>query len=187
MPSWLVDDPSFIYMILATLAVVLGVAWWRTKRGKLFVGALAALGLIVVVWLIGHFTVTDAKRIQRAVEQMAAAVQRHDLNGVFAHISRDFDYHGVDRERARVQLEAILQRRDVTEVAVWDFEPESISREQRMARISFLVKPKGNWNSGTHYLCRAEFVLEDGQWRMRTFRIFNPFADTHQEIVVPGF
>jgi hypothetical protein len=187
MSSWLVDDPTFVYMILATLAVILGVAWWRTRQGKLFVGALVAVALIVGVWLIGHFAVTDAKRIQRAVEEMAAAVQRRDLNAVFAHISRDFDYRGTDRERARKVLQDILQRRDVTEVAVWDFEPERISRDDRLAKVSFLVKPKGNWNSGTHYLCRAEFVLEEGQWRMHRFKLFNPFAETHQEIVVPGF
>ena len=188
MPSWLADDPTLVYMILAALAMILGVAWWRTKQGKLFLGAIGAILLIGVVWLIGHYTMTDAKRIQRVVEEMAAALQRHDLNGVFVHTSRDFSYHGITRERAREQLEGILRRRDVTEVVVWDFNPESISREQRSATMAFLVKPRGNWGNGAeHYLCRAEFVLEDGQWRMRTFRIFNPFANTHEEITVPGF
>src|SRR5439155_17552989 len=107
-------------------------------------------------------------------------------NGVFALTSRDFNYHGVTRERAREHLERIVRQRDVTEVTVWDFEPETISREQGTATMAFLVKPRGNWESGTHYLCRADFVLEEGQWRMRTFRIFNPFANTHEEITVPG-
>src|SRR5207253_5234007 len=90
MPSWLIEHSALIYMVLATLAVILGVAWWRTRQGKLFLGALGAVLLIAVAWLIGYLTVTDAKRIQRTVEQMAAALQRHDVAAVFAHTSRDF-------------------------------------------------------------------------------------------------
>jgi len=41
MPSWLVDDPTFVYVILAALAVILGVAWWRTKQGKILIAALS--------------------------------------------------------------------------------------------------------------------------------------------------
>ena len=187
MPSWLVDDPTLVYMILAALAVILGVAWWRTKQGKLLLGAIGTVVLIAAVWLIGQYAITDAKRLQRAVEAMAAAVQGRDIITIMAHTSRDFDYHGTNRDEAAKKLQGILQREDVTDVVVWDFEPQEISREQRAARMNFMVKPKGNWNSGTHYLCRSQFVLEDGQWRLRTFAIFNPFVDTNQEIIIPGF
>jgi|GEM_PF-2381631 len=187
MPSWLVDDPTFVYAVLAALAVILGVAWWRTKQGKLFIAVLVAIALIGGVWLLSHFGVTDAKRIQHAVEAMAAAVERHDVNTIISHTSRDFDYHGTSRESARQKLQDIMSRGDVTEVVVWDFEAENISRAERSANMLFIVKPKGNWNSGTHYLCRARFVLEDGEWRMQSFAIFNPFVDTNKEIIVPGF
>jgi hypothetical protein len=186
MPSWLIDDPTFVYMILAALAVILGVAWWRTKQGKLLIAALVAIALIGGVWLLSHYAVTDAKRIQHAVEAMAAAMQRHDVNTIVSHTSRDFDYHGTRREPARQSLQDIMMRGDVTEVVVWDFEAENISRAEGSASMLFMVKPKGNWNSGAHYLCRARFVLEDGEWRMQTFAIFNPFVDTNKEIIVPG-
>jgi hypothetical protein len=186
MPSWLVDDPTFVYVILAALAVILGVAWWRTKQGKLLIAALVAIALIGGVWLLSHYAVTDAKRIQHAVEAMAAAVQRHDVNTIVSHTSRDFDYHGTRREPARQSLQDIMMRGDVTEVVVWDFEAENISRAEGSASMLFMVKPKGNWNSGTHFLCRAHFVLEDGEWRMQSFAIFNPVVDTNKEVIVPG-
>jgi hypothetical protein len=188
MNNWLADNAALMYMVLGTAAVISGYGWWQTKRGWLLLGSGVTVLLIGVIFLLRTLLPSDAEQIFRIIRNMSAAVKAHDVDSLFAPLSDSFTFRGQNRSRFRSSAEQIMRNRDVTDVQVWGFESEGVSRSERTARISFNVKPKGNWGDGAFYLCRSEWVLEsDGQWRLRTFEVFNPLVEQNQPIFIPGF
>jgi hypothetical protein len=212
MANWLHDNLTVLTMLLGTAALVLLVLWWQTrqrKRAELAIErptqasrilqwrnrerkiaflAVAVVVLLAAIWLITLFHETESRKIKEAIDEMRAGVQARDVERIFQHVSKDFRYHAHDRETFKGLSREILRRRDVEDVLIWDFEPEKISREDRTATVVFKAKPKGNWaGSEAFYLCRAEFVLDpDGKWRLKGFKVFNPFVNTNEEISIPG-
>jgi hypothetical protein len=188
MNNWLADNAALIYMVLGTTAVILGYGWWQTKRGWLFIGSGVTVLLIGLIFLLRTLLPSDAEQITRVIQSMSAAVKAHDVDRLFAPLSDSFTFRGKDRAHFRSTAELIMRNRDVTDVQVWGFDSEGVSRTERIARVSFNVKPHGNWGEGAFYLCRSEWVLEnDGKWRLRTFEIFNPFVEQSQPMAIPGF
>jgi hypothetical protein len=188
MSNWLADYAAPIYMFLGAAGVIFGVAWWQTKRGWLAVGAGAIIVLLGLFFLLRTFYPSDAELIFADIEEMAAAVQSRNLDRLFRPLADNFTFRGRNRSEFRRIAETILQNRNVTEVRVWGFQSENVSRKDGTARISFQFKPKGNWGeSGAFYLCEAEFVLErDGKWRLRTFEVF-PAVGEKRPISIPDF
>jgi len=189
MNNWLADSAPLVYMLLGTAAVILAVVWWRTRRGWFLIGT-GVLGLLVgSIFLLRAWYPSDSEQLIHAVQDMSAALHARNMDRIFAHISDNFGFHRHAKPEFRRLCEEVLHRRDVTECVVWDFVPEEVSRARGTGKLSFNVKPRGNWGSGAEfYLCKAEFVLEaDGQWRMKTFEIFNPYVDTSHPMDIPGF
>jgi hypothetical protein len=211
--SSLVDNPSPAYLILGVIAIVFALGWWMSmrapshygqdlgmvealKRGRLQRHQVYALGLAVVaalllvVWLISATVVTDSKRIQRAVEEMAAGVHEKNFDKVFAHISDRFNVGHTTKRGLRTLVESYVRRGEISDVVVWGFEPASVSREKREATIEFMVKLKGGLLADENIPGRvlATFVLDpDGEWRLQSFQVFQPQTDprSHQSIPLP--
>ncbi len=193
MRSWLLDNVDLILIVLSIAVLVLAYGWWRTRRRPYAVGAVAAvvlLGLVgLLVYLSPHlFGESDSQQIERKVREMAAAVKTNDLDRIFGHISRDFRHGSLDKAAFRHRAEEVMRSRNVEEVIVWDFQRGEVRRAQRTAKITFMVKARGNWRgSEAGYLCEAEFALDpDNQWRMKGFQLFNPFRESDQPIAIPG-
>jgi hypothetical protein len=190
MPSWLVDDPTTVLAVLGLAGFGVGVAWWLTRRRGYLFGVAAAVGLMVAVWLLHRFVETDAKRIERVVRAMAAGVPARDADRIFAHISDDFRLRGqTAKADFRRTVEGHLRRGDVTDLAVYAFNPLEIARNKRSATVLFGAKGKGPGFQGYEmYNVKAFFVLDpDGQWRLKDFRLYLPQVDpgTGEEITLP--
>jgi hypothetical protein len=186
MPSWLIDNP-LIYMLLATVAVALIVAWWRTRQGKYVIALVVTGGLIGLVWLLGNLFESDARQIARKLNEMRVGVQAHDLDRIFANVSDSFRLGSYDKPAFRRRSDEAMRMHNVTDVAIWDFDVKSISRKDRIAHVQFGVKPHTSFGNDVPYLCRAAFVLDqDNQWRLKTFQVFNPYVDTKQPLAIPG-
>jgi ketosteroid isomerase-like protein len=65
--------------------------------------ALAILGAVAAALLLNRFIVTDKKRIERSVEEMADAATKGDVDALFSHVSEDY--------RDDIQTRAELQSR----------------------------------------------------------------------------
>jgi ketosteroid isomerase-like protein len=199
MPSWLVDDPTTVYLVLGLLALVLGVVWWMNRgedfgkkkldwvRGliarRLTLNQCCAMGLTLIgvlalaVLLLGFFVDTDQKRIQRAIREMSDGVKERNVDKIFSHISNQFSLAGRTKESFRPMVERHIEHGDITEVAAWGFEEAKFSEDKKEATIEFLIRPKGNMTQAW-YRCLATFVRDpDGQWRLRTFSVFEPQID----------
>jgi hypothetical protein len=200
MPSWLVDDPTEVYLALGFLALLLGVIWWVNRgedfgkkrlgwvRGliarRLTLNQFCAMGLTLIGFLavgilaLYLFVDTDNKRIRRTIQEMSISVKNRDVSKIFSHISSQFNLRGLNKEGFRPLVEAHLRNEDVTEVPAWDFGQAKINREKKEATIEFMIKPKGRLTRDVPYRCSATFSLDpDGEWRLKTFSVFEPHID----------
>jgi hypothetical protein len=180
--SWLFEGSPTVYLILGVAALILLGLGLRTRQRKYALGLGVVAVLAGLVWLADFLVVTDREQIVNKIKAMTDSVARKDVEGIFQHMTRDFHFRSMDRNKFRAYVEGAIRSGGVDEVAVWDFEPGEVSREKRTGTVTFKAKPVGRWAMGTEFsLVRAEFVLEsDGQWRMRSFELFNPFIDTTQ-------
>jgi ketosteroid isomerase-like protein len=178
--SWLVDDPTAVYLILGVAVFALAVAWWMTRKRTYAVGVGLGAGLLAVLWLVSAFIHTDAKQIEHNIRDMGSGVEANNLDRVFAHIADDFSVGGMDKSAFRQYAERFLRLHRVTGIVVWDYEPQEVSRADRTAVVTYKVKAHGieDAQGVPFYNCRATFVLDaDGQWRLRTFQLFLPTVD----------
>jgi hypothetical protein len=188
MPTWLVDDPTMVFLILGLAALGLGAGWWTTRKRAYALGFGVAVGLIVLVWLLSAFVPTDAKQIERAIRDMGDGVEAKNVEQIFQHISDHFEARGRDKAAFRNYAERFLRTRDAQGVRVWDFTVLDLSRLERRARVQFSVKAAGiEENQGLpFYKCRAAFALEpEGQWRMTQFELFPPTANPDRTDPLP--
>src|SRR5438874_6215599 len=201
MPSWLVDDPTDAYMVLGLLALVLGIIWCFNRGedfGKKKLGWLkglmarrvtlnqcCAMGLTligflaVVILALYLFVDTDNKRIRRAIREMSDGVKENNVDKIFSHVSDQFQLMGMSKATFRREVENRRGRGDVTEVRAWGFEEPQFTEDKKEAKIEFMIKPVGNLAPRqTFYRCVAAFVRDsDGQWRLKTFAVFEPHID----------
>src|SRR5207302_10229369 len=110
--------------------------WWRTKRRPYALGAVTAVTLLGLIWLLLYalpllFGETDSKQIERKIREMAAAVKTNNVDRIFRHISENFHFGSHDKASFRRRAEEVMRARDVEEVIVWDFERGDIAREKR--------------------------------------------------------
>ena len=72
--------------------------------------ALAILGAVVLALLLNRLIVTDKKRIERTVQEMADAVAKGDIDLLFSHISEDYRNDTQSRTELRSLVTAALGR-----------------------------------------------------------------------------
>src|SRR2546423_1927281 len=117
MPSWLVDDPTNVYLLLGFALLGCAAAWWVTRKRRFAMGSGAVILLMGLVWLLDYLVVTPREQVLDSIEQMGAAVRRRDADGIFRHISQSFTLgSGTTREGFRQVVERALRDREVEEM-----------------------------------------------------------------------
>jgi hypothetical protein len=185
MPRWLVEDPTTVYFILGLAALGLGVAFWVRQERKYLIGLGIVAALAILVALLDHFIVTDYERMVGHVNDIADAIRKKDSARIVSHVTDTFHYDQQGsgsgaRDRFRKVAEPYLLEGGVTDMAVWDFEPGPmpISRADKKAEITFMVKLHGSEAGDKPFRCVSVFVLEpDGEWRIESFRLYTPEKD----------
>jgi hypothetical protein len=202
MPSWLIDDPSLVYLVLGLIAFALGVGLWMNrgeeepgsmgirawlqalKRRRLTRNQTYAFGLTIVavlaiaVWLIGRVGITDAKRIRLALEEMAAGVEEKNFDKIFKHVSEKFDKKLMNKKAMRQKVEHYVRSGGVTRVVLWGIEKPVFSEDRTTATIKFGATAQGylvmpEGGLSPGNRCKATFVRDsDGEWRLLTFKVF---------------
>jgi hypothetical protein len=187
MPSWLVEDPTPVYILLAVAVAVLAAAYWNTRKRAYLFGIAGVLLLAGAVWLIDFLVVTEREKLNATVASMGRALRALDTDRVFQHISESFEYGGMKKAGFQETVRRGIRQFQVQDLQIWNVEIRDLNPEKRTAKVEFNAKAKGNWSGGAdYYLVEADFALEpDGQWRMRHFTLHNPFANTRDPIGIP--
>jgi hypothetical protein len=173
---WLVEGWLSIYLVLLTIAIGLLAMWWRTRRRRWLIGLAVVAGLVGLYALLDWLIETPYEQMVRKINEMAASAQKRDPTSLSANISNDFSFRGMSKDALLAAANSRIRNGDVREVVVWDFQRGPISAEERTGDIDFLIKVKTVWTpDAVFYRCHATFALDpDGQWRLRTFKLFDP-------------
>jgi ketosteroid isomerase-like protein len=162
------------------------VAWWQTRNRKWLyaLGGVAALAILFVV--LALVIETPQRQIARKIDEMAAAVKARDVERIFAHVSSEFRFRDKDREAFKSYARTALDSGWIDEVAVWDIELGPLE-DERTRPVTFRAKPKGGrYGTEVPYFVKAVFTRDpDGQWRMKTFDIYNP-VNIKEPIYIPN-
>lgn len=179
MPTWLVENPTPVYVILGLAGLLLAYLWSGERDKKYAIGLGVVIAAMILVMLVSHFVVTDHEKVVLAVSEMAASVKKKDVDRIFSLISDKFDVRGLNKKQFRAWVEGHIQRADVTELKVWDFERPKTPPPPGKMVVWFLVKAQGGAVPGESFFrCEAFFVKDaDGQWRMSGFRLMDPQKD----------
>lgn len=176
---------STIRLLLIVAVIVLAVMWVRGRDRRVLQwlgGATGTLALLLVITgLINLLGVNDQRQIEGVIKDMAAAVKARDVTRIFEHVSDSFELDsGTTKPMFREFARQRIDNSEVSDVEVWDFGKVVIApaREDQpaTATIHFKFKPRAeNLEQQPYWECDAVFVKEaDGQWRLKSFKVFLP-------------
>jgi hypothetical protein len=180
--DWLFEGRPAVYVALGVLAVLFAALWWRDRR-RAWLVALAVVGVLAGVYLLlDHLVETRDEQITHRLQLIEKGVKAGNAEQVMAQFSSQFDYHGIRRDALRHGVAARLQSRFVDELTIWEVRFPDAS-----GRVFFKAKPKG-LGDNPGFQVRADFVRDaDGQWRMKTFEVFNLFVEAEAPIDVSPY
>lgn len=186
MLAWLADNYFSISLLLAVIVIVALLAWWLQRSRGTLVALLASLLLLVFVILIGWLVPTDRKRLREIIRESADAVARHDVPGLVQYVDDDFRYGPVTRRNLADRAGKVLKWFDVQDVHVFNLDIEDVDRAAGKARVAFRVRiDMGGEERPLAALCRVDFRLRNGRWKISGFRLYNAFVNTSTEIRIP--
>lgn len=180
---WIVDHPQAVYLALGAGAIIYLAIFWAHKRVRDLGNAGIFIALLALFWLLSQFIMTDRKLIHQTLRQMADAVIAGDGDALFTHVARDFRYHDLNRDTTYQAVRKNIKHFSIQAVHLWDYEVPELSRSDRKARVEFKATVSGP-DMDRMFLIRSDFVLEEGAWKMQSFRVFNPIVNTTDEFIV---
>jgi hypothetical protein len=184
MLDWLFEGRLLVYGLLVIAAVALVFLWRRDRRFHWLFGAGVIVALIGVYLLLDLLVETRREQITRKLQvEFPTAVRNRDAARIFEHISDTFRLGDWTKADFRASVEEILRDRGVDDLEIWN-----IQFPDDEGNVSFFAKPKGRMpGTDMFYLVRATFVLENGQWRMASFTVSNPYSDSNTPIDVQNY
>jgi hypothetical protein len=184
MLAWLADNASTFYVLLGIIALCLAALWWMNRKGYYLIALAVVVGLIALVIAISFSVVTDMQRIRSTILAMRDGVLEGKPEAVLKHFSRDFTVDAGDPKMFMEQAAQAIRRHRVTDIGLSSFDFEVPPDREKNAVVAFRTRVFGDLGDG-FFLVRAEFVFENGEWRMKRIRLFNPVADTDRPIPIP--
>jgi hypothetical protein len=170
-------------LLLIVAVIVMAVMWYRTRDRRALNGLACAVGalalLLAINTLVRLFGMNDDREIKFALNDMAAGVKSHDIEGIFAHVSDSFQLeNGTTKPMFREFARARIDSGEVTDLEVWGINDAVVIPAQgdqpATATIHFKVKPKTG-SSEPYWECDALFIKDpDGKWRIKSFKLFLP-------------
>jgi hypothetical protein len=183
--DWLFEGRIEVYCLLGVVAVILLLVWWRSRKPAFLLAAAAVAALAGAYFILDRLVETPREQIVRKLQEMADAVKARDADAIFKHIAKDFNFRGQNRDAFHGAVESVLNRGLIGELVIYDPDWRDPG-DENVRPVRFMAKPKGGAvGDQPAYFVRAKFVREaDGQWRMQSFRVYNPVAG-EQEMDIP--
>jgi hypothetical protein len=172
--DWLFEGHLIVYGVLGAAAVACVVLWQRNRKRRWLAGALAALALSGLYWLLDVCVETDSERLVRLVREMADGLKPHaNLDPVFQHLSDGFrSPSGKTKQETRELAQSYLNG-PVTDVRVWNIRCVEVSRERKTAVVEFEGKVHGDLGPGglAPLKCVATFEFDGTEWKLKGMEV----------------
>ena len=127
----------------------------------------AILGALAVALLLNHIIVTDKKRVERTVHEMADAAAKGDVDLLFSHVSANYRDEAMTREQLKSLAKSLLPRYQPENAKV---QAISVNVTGAMAHAQVAISSREQSGGYTWYGTSewsAEFRKEaDGAWRV---------------------
>lgn len=182
---WIVDHATVFYLLFGLVVLIILARWHFNKRVVYLGYAAGMVGLIFLVWLLSRLIVTDRGQLEHNIRAMAAGVENGKPEEVFRYFAKDFRFADMKKEDFCARAARAIRTWRVQQVHLWDFDVEEVNRTKGTARVAFRVRTTFAGGEIHFALCRTQFRLEDDQWRLLGFQLFNPVTDTDQPLHIP--
>jgi hypothetical protein len=177
--DWLFEGMLPVYLTLATVGVLFLGLWWRDRKKHWLIAFASVVVLIGLYFLLDRLVETPREQIRNSLQAMERGVKERNSAAIFAHVSEQFDWEGLDKQQFAELVERVFRNKLVDEVTIIRpaFDPWPPQKGQP-ARVVFDVTPKGGPGDNFPARCEAEFVRDsDGKWRLKTFKAFNRISN----------
>jgi hypothetical protein len=183
---WIVDNVLWLYILLGFAAVALFYLWWVNRRRSYLIALGVVVVLIAIFWVLSLFFVSDRQQIQTAVYEMADAITENKPENAVKHLSRDFQFQSLKKADVHDAISKAVKTFQIDNISVRDIKFVELSRSKAFAKIDFLFYAVAGGQQAPRFRCEADFVLEEGKWRMKTIKFFKGFTGSDQEYQIPG-
>lgn len=92
------------------------------------------VGLLVLIFVVAHFIVTDAKRAHRVLQACESAVRDAQPDGVMEHLASDYSYQGMDWTAFDKLTRTIFRKNQFSSTMIYN---EKIKIEGATADVRF--------------------------------------------------
>jgi hypothetical protein len=165
---WLVENAGPFFWLLGLTALALAAAGWTTRNRKIMLTLAAVVSLIAFLWLLSVLVETDEKRINRVVAEMVQGVREQKVDKIFQHVAKSFTRGGMKYDDFRNFAQQQLRHHAVGDLSASPV--KLLSRQNGQAKVEFWVHiPEAG---GAPIRCEADFVQEEGVWKMQGFDLF---------------
>lgn len=172
--TWLLQEPLYIAILGVVAVAMLGFAWLQTRVQALLYATLAAVVVTGLLLAVEHWVETDQERVAKTLHEIAAAVERNDLQATLRYAAS-----GADEARARVEAE--FPRYHFERVSIKHNLEVKINydRQPPEATATFNVVVVGTAKSlaGTFHVPRfveVKLVEQNGHWRVSDYHHWQP-------------
>jgi len=184
--DWLFEGRLSVYVFLLLIGCLLLVLWWQ-QRDRRLIYAVSAVGLAALLYfLLDVVRQTPREQVEATIREMADAVNKHDVDRLFRHVSDNFKYRGRDKKEFRERVRSALDTYGVKNARIKNlrFLKEDAAAGQVTVRFDGKADTNQEWTLALP--CEVDFIREgDGQWRMKAIRFYNPVR-SEEEWDIPG-
>jgi hypothetical protein len=180
---WLTENPFPVLLIGTLTTAILAGGWLRTGSKWLLAGVLAAIAVTVGLVLTERWIVTDREQVTWTLYEIAAAVERNDVDGAMQHAYsgapnvrdhanaelRQYRFSEVNIKR-NLQIEVFpnydppMARAEFNVVVVLTTRDGLVSNRRipRYVEVTFYREDDGRWGVGgyDHFDPRRGFMVD---------------------------
>ena len=180
--SWLIDNAGVLYLLLGLVATGYVVAFWLTKRVKYLLIAGGVVALIALFWLLARLVPTDRKQIEASIFGMSDAFVAQRPDDLFKYVSKDFTFAGENRAQFDKKARSTIEHYKVNDLRISQVDVKDVAKDT--AKAEFRATAFSSLYDGPFPMrCKADFVREAGQWKLRAIEFF-PF-NSDQPLNIP--
>jgi hypothetical protein len=178
--TWLIEDPLPIMVMGVILGVIVAVGFIKTGQRWLIAALAGVVLLAIAVLAIEQMVVTDREEVELVLFEIAAAVERNDIDAALLHISPDAP--GV--HRANTELRRITFREvDIKPNLEIEVFPDRTPPEAQTRFNVVVIADVGIGGGADRYprYVEATFVKEGERWVVRDYDHYEPTRGMRSE------
>jgi hypothetical protein len=167
MKELLFENPLPLYVALGLVEIVIAGLWYRGKTRRLAVALLIPPLLAGAVLAMDLLVETDREKLQKALREIAADVERGDLRGVSKYLADDYYGYGNSREGVVQAGEQSWRSHGIRGVGLTGVQIEVHDNQAKVQARTIVTYNAPGFGEGRVAMdWTVYWGIRDGQWRI---------------------